>query len=210
MTQGTIGRCAVKRIGAVGLALFAAAVTVGASGYRLEDIRTMGDAEPHHMAKVVVVGIADDREVRNRFEDKLASNLTARGLRAIASHTVVPSLTALEDRERILATLEKEGVEGAVTVRAVGLDELGEKSWVAAWEAWIAKESTIRQLIERAIPLPPKRAKRYGIEFALWDARPGRLLWAARTGTCARKDLQSGVSDLLQLAIDGLKDAHWL
>ena len=200
----------MKRIGAVVLALVVWAAAAGEAGYRLEESRSIGEAAPRRMAKVLVVGIADDPKVRNRFEDKLAVHLIGRGLKAMASHSIVPSLTAMEDRERILAALEKEGVDGAITVRAVGLDEIGETGWAAGWEAWVAKESTIRELIEQTLPLPPKRAKRYGIEFALWDARPGHLLWAARTGTCARKDLQSGVSELLQLAIDGLKEAHWL
>ena len=202
----------MKRVGTVVLALVASAWAAGAgdSRYRLEDRRSVGDTAPRRMTKVLVVGIAEDPNVRNRFEDKLASHLIAKGLPAVASHSIVPSLTAIEDRERVLSAIERENVDGAITVRAVGLDEIGEEGWAAEWEAWVAKESTIRQLVERTLPLPPKRAKLYGIEFALWDARPGRLLWAARTGTCPRRELQQGVGDLLQLAIDGLKGAGWL
>lgn len=202
----------MSRIGAfvLALAMSASGLAAGGAGYRLEARRSVDDAEPRRLEKVLIVAISDDREVRNRFEDKFVTHLGARGIEAVTSHSLVPSLTAIGDRDRILAALEREGVDGAVTVRAVGLDESGEEEWTAAWAKWVGEVSTVRELIERTLPVPPKKAKRYGVEFALWDTRPARLLWAARTGTCTRKQLQSGVADLLQLAIDGLKDARRL
>ena len=190
-------------------AFAASAVAAGDSIYRLEDYRSHGEtvARP---TKLLVVAIADDPELRNRFEDKFVTHLRGREIGGIASHTLVPSLAEIGDRDKLLAELEKQGVDGVMTVRAVALDDLGEDAWVAAWKAWLAGESTVRQLIEQTLPLPPKRAKRYGIEFALWGGNPSRRLWAARTNTCSRNDLESGVGDLLQLAIDGLKDSRWL
>ena len=201
----------MTRIGAaiLALALSAAGADAGGAKYRLEEWKSIGGTAPSP-TKILVVAIADDPQVRNRFEDKFAAHLKTRNVEATASHSIVPSLTETQDREKILAALEKEGVDGVMTVRAVGLDDVGEEGWVADWRAWLASESTVRQLIEKTLPLPPKRAKRYGIEFALWGTTPGRRLWAARTGACTRDDLKSGVADLLRLAIDGLKDARWL
>jgi hypothetical protein len=191
------------------LALAASGAAAGDSIYRLEDSRSFGEtvARP---TKILVVAIADDPELRNRFEDKFVTHLRGREIGAVASHTLVPSLAELGDRDKLLAALENQGVDGVMTVRAVALDDLGEDAWVSGWKSWLAGESTVRQLIEQTLPLPPKRAKRYGIEFALWGGSPGRRLWAARTSTCTRNDLEAGVGDLLQLAIDGLKDGRWL
>jgi len=201
----------MTRIGAAILALVVSATGAVAGGatYRLEEWKSIGEPATRPN-KILVVAITDDAEVRNRFEDKFAAHLRTRKIEATASHSIVPSLTEPQDREKILATLEKEGVDGVMTVRAVGLDEIGEEGWVTDWRAWLDGDSTVRQLIERTLPVPPKRARRYGIEFALWGTTQGRRLWAARTGVCTRDDLESGVADLLRLAIDGLKDANWL
>jgi hypothetical protein len=194
---------------ALALALSAAGGAVGGDKFSLEESRSIGDPALRPK-KIMVVAIADDPQLRNRFEDKFVSHLRGRGIGATASHSIVPSLTKMEDREKVLAAIKKEGVDGVMTVRAVGLDETGTERWVADWKTWLASDSTVRQLIERTLPLPQKRAKLYGIEFALWGSDPGRRLWAARTGTCTRNDLESGVTDLLKLAIDALKEARWL
>ena len=181
-----------------------------ATPYRLEDRRAVGETAPYRLEKVLVLAIADDRDVRNLFEDKRASHLTARGIGAIASHAIVPDLTAPGDRDRILETLSRERVDAVLTVKATPIDKSDDAAWIGAWERFTAEPSTIRELVQRTLPLPEKRAKRYGIEFALWGTGPGKLHWAARTGACSRKQLSEGVADLLQLALDALKDDRWL
>lgn len=181
-----------------------------AAPYRLEDRRAIGETAPHRVEKILVLAIVDDRDIRNRFEDKLATHLTGRGIAAMASHSIVPDLTSPGDRDRILETLLRERVDAVLTVRAAPIAKSDDAAWIAEWERFTVESSTIRELVERTLPLPAKKAKRYGIEFALWGTGPGALHWAARTGTCTRKQLSEGVSDLLQLAIDDLKDARWL
>lgn len=178
--------------------------------YRLADGRIHPEAAPHRLTKLVVVGIADDQEVRHRFEDKFATHLRAREIGAVTSYSIVPDLREPGDRQRILDELSKEKVDGALTIRAVPLDDLDEKAWGEAWSAWADAPSTVRDLITKTVPVPKKKAKRYGIEIALWDVETAQPLWAARTAEVGRRDLQAGVGDLLQLTIDSLKDTPWL
>src|SRR4051812_10799881 len=100
---------------AVGVAAAAAAAVGGK--YALEESRSIvkPDTRP---TKILVVAIADDREIRNRFEDKFVSHLRGRGIMAMASHPIVPSLTRMEDRKKVLEAIKKEGVDGVLTVRA--------------------------------------------------------------------------------------------
>jgi hypothetical protein len=193
---------------ALALALTAAGASAGGDKYSLEEPRSI--AEPTSPPRnILVVAIADDPQIRNRFEDKFVSHLRGRGIMATASHPIVPSLTEMADREKILAAIAKEGVDGVMTVRAVSLDKTGKDRWAQDWHAWLESDSTVRQLVEQSLPLAKKKSKHYGIEFTLWSSA-GHKLWAARTGTCARSDLKSGVAELLQLAIDAMKDAHWV
>jgi hypothetical protein len=193
---------------ALALALTAAGAVAGGDPYSLEESRSI--AEPTSPPRtLLVVAIADDPQIRNRFEDKFVSHLRGREIMAKASHPIVPSLTQIEDREKVLAAIAKEGVGGVMTVRAVSLDETGKDRWAQDWHAWLESDSTIRQLVEQSLPLPKKKSKKYGIEFTLWGSG-GRKLWAARTGACSRSDLKSSTAELLQLAIDAMKDAHWV
>jgi hypothetical protein len=69
-----------------------------------------------------------------------------------------------------------------MTVRAVAVEDMREENWAAAWKSNLAKDSSVRDLIEQSLPLTQKPAIHYGVEFALWDRRTPGALWAARAG----------------------------
>jgi hypothetical protein len=187
-----------------------AAASLGADSLlRLADRRVDDTAAGVRLTNVLVVGISDDRDVRNRFEDRFVSNLRGRGVMASASHSIVPDLTDLEDRDRILEAIHAEGVDAVLTVRAIAIERHGESDWVAAWNAWAAAAATPRELIEASLPVSASKSKKLGIEFGLWDLRGPRRLWAARSDVVTRKQLDRGSEDLLLAAIGDLKDRGW-
>ncbi len=192
------------------LATFCMAALGASSVYEFADHRTNAEARPRKLHKLVVLAISDDREVRNRFEDKFVTHLKGKGFDALISHELVPDLTKPADRQSVLDALGREKVDGALTVRAVPLDGVGEKAWSEAWTAWADAPSTVRDLAERTIPVPKKKAMMYGVEIAVWDAEASRPLWAARTRPVSIRDLKAGVSELLRLTMESLKDTPWL
>jgi hypothetical protein len=202
----------MKRVVWISLALATCgALAFGARPvYELAEHRTNTDAAPRRLQKLLVIGISDDREVRNRLEDKFVTHFRGKGIEALTSHALVPDLTAPGDRESILEVLSREKVDGAMTVRAVSLDGLGEAAWGAAWTSWVEAPSTVRDLVRSTVPVPKKKSKIYGIELALWDVEATRPLWAARTRGISIRDLHEGVGDLLQLTIASLKETPWL
>ncbi len=202
----------MRRAGWISLALAAWCGLAAAESpvYQFADHRMNSEARPRRLQKIIVIAITDDREVRNRFEEKFVTHLKGKGFDALISHELVPDLTQPGDRQKILEALTRENVDGAITVRAVPLDGMDEKAWGAAWTAWVDAPSTVRELIQRTVPVPKKKAGRYGIEIALWDAEASRPLWAARTRGVSKGDLREGVGDLLRLTIEDLKETPWL
>jgi hypothetical protein len=202
----------MKRVVLAGIFIAAGAAVVWAGGpeYRLVESKTEGGSSARRLQKLIVLGISGDREIRNRFEDKLVTHFRGKGFEAIASHTLVPDLATPVSRDRLLEALAREKVDGAMTVRAVPVEKDGEEPWAAAWRAWADSPSTVADLVLKSIPAPVKKAKRYGIEFALWDLSTTRPVWAARTSVHTRGELSSGVGDLLQLAIGALEETPWL
>jgi hypothetical protein len=158
------------------------------------------------LTKILALGISDDRETRHRFEDKLVTHLRGRGLGAVTSYSIADDLTRPGDRDEILAALAREGVDGVLTVRAVPLDRDTEAAWPEAWAAWIDSPATVRELVERTLPLPAKPVRRYGAEITLWELGTGNRPWAARTTVCDRKELRKAASDLVQDTIAQLRE----
>ena len=158
------------------------------------------------LGNILVLGISDDREVRHRFEDKLVTHLRGRGVGASTSYSLVDDLAAPGDRDRILGALIEARVDGVLTVRAVPLDAAQEAAWPESWSAWIGSPTTVRELVEKTIPVPEKAAKRYGVEITLWELGTGNRPWAARTSVCSRKDLRKAAGTLMQETIAQLRE----
>ena len=141
------------------------------------------DFEQRLFQKVLIIGISDLAEERNLFEDKFLTHLRGEKVDGVPSHDIVPQLDWVEARAAIIAALEEKGVDGAITVRLVPLDDLKEEGWAEEWRRQAGPDVRVRDLIEQTLPIPEKRAKRYGIEVAMWDSTDWQVIWAARTDT---------------------------
>jgi hypothetical protein len=128
----------------------------------------------------------------------------------VPSHELVPQLDKVEHRTAIVVALEDMGVDGAITIRLVPLDDRTEEDWDDEWRGQTESDTRIRGLIEKTLPVPEKQAKRYGVEVALWESGGWSMIWAARTDTYKRKELEDEAAPFVQLTIAALRDAGLL
>jgi hypothetical protein len=186
--------------------LAATMVLLGASGrYRLID-RWENPDDHLRFKKFLIVGISNIKEARNQFENNFVSQLRGRDIEALASYRIVPNLVGIDDAERdkILTILEDEKIDGVITVRAVRLKDLSEEDWIATWKKQVESDGTIRELIEETLPLADEKAKKYGVELAVWDVETGVRFWAGRTNVLNRKQLSKGVPEFVRGVIGAL------
>ena len=186
--------------------LTATVVLLGANGtYRLVN-RWQNPDEHLRFKKFLVVGISDVKEARHQFENNFVSQLRGRDIEGVASYTIVPNLIGIDDAEadKILTAVEELKVDGVITVRSVPLIDLAEEEWIAAWKEQVVSDGTIRELIDESLPLADAKAKRYGVELAVWDVETGVRFWAGRTNVLKRKQLSKGVPEFVRGVIGAL------
>jgi hypothetical protein len=68
---------------------------------------------------VLVIGAAQKDEVRRHFEDECVRLLGARGVRAVASHTVIPRENML-DKDTVVAGVRELGLDSVLLTRVLG------------------------------------------------------------------------------------------
>jgi hypothetical protein len=186
--------------------VIATVLLLGASGkYRLID-RWENPEDHLRFKKFLVVGISEIREARHQFENNFVSQLRGRDIEGMASYRFVPTLVGIDDAERdkILAIIEEEKIDGVITVRAVPLKNLSEEAWISSWKKRVASDSTLRELIEESLPLVDEKAKRYGVELTVWDVETGARFWGGRTNVLNRKQLSKGVPEFVRGVIGAL------
>ena len=174
--------------------------------HRLVSEWTEPDFGTPRFEKIFIIGIADLTEARKQFEDKFVSHLRSRNIDGVPSHSLVPQLDRVEDRTAIVVALEDLGVDAAITVRLVPLDDQTEKEWEDAWRRQTESAPRIRSLIEESLPPPEKKAKRYGVEVALWESGDWSMVWAARSDSYKRKELTKEAAYFVELTISSLRD----
>jgi hypothetical protein len=183
-----------------------ALLLLGASSHgRIVEQRTAEDYQGPEFRKLIVVGITDDLEARKNFENKFVSHLRGRGIGGVTSYSLVPDLAAEEDEERIVREIEAQGIDGAITVRVLGLREpLTVEAWIAAWDEATRGEADLRELIDESLPVSKSWAKRYGVEAALWKTEGWERIWAGRTEPMSRKQLRKRSGAFVQSVMDRL------
>ena len=200
-----------KRI-VVALAAVAFILPAIAIGEEHRLVEEWNDPEFEHrrFRKLLIIGIAGLTEERKLFEGRFLSHLRSRNIDGVMSHSIVPHLDQVEDRVAIMVALEEMGVDGAITVRLVPLQDITEAAWAEDWGRQTGSDIRIRGLIEQTLPVPEKPAKRYGVEVALWDADGWDMIWAARTDTYKRRELKHEAAPFVQLTIVTLRNAGLL
>lgn len=194
---------------AVSLALcvLLTAGAVAKEGHRLAEQWSGSAPATGGYRTIFVIGIADLTEERKHFENKFVSRLRTAGLDGVTSHSIVPHLDQVGDGLAVLEALEEKGVDAAITVRLVPLDDRTEENWSEAWRRGATSENRIRKLIDETLPVSGREGKRYGVEVALWDALGWRLTWAARSDPYGREELADESGNFVRLTLDALTDA---
>ena len=75
------------------------------------------------LQKILVIGIIKDDIKRRSFEQEFASLITANGRTAVASYTLMPDLESADQKEEVLAAVEKVGADGVLVVTLQGVSK---------------------------------------------------------------------------------------
>jgi len=199
----------IRRRALLGSLVLVSLLFLGATvDIRVVEQWTAPTAKAETFGKLLVVAITDDRETRNRFEDKFVSHLRGRGIHGVTSHSIVPDLQVIEDIHAVIDRIQELEIDGAISIRLAPLDARTEADWSAAWREEAEAEGTLRELIEATLPVVETKAKKYGVEVALWGTMERSRIWAGRTGSYKRKQLSKGAGGFVQNVMQALKDAR--
>ena len=75
------------------------------------------------LQKILVIGIIKDDIKRRSFEEEFASLITGNGRTGIASYTLLPDLKSADQKEEILAVVDKVGADGVMIVTLQGVSK---------------------------------------------------------------------------------------
>ena len=174
--------------------------------HRLDEQWRNPDYERRKFQNMIVVGITQDQQARRNFENKFVSFLRGKSVGGVTSYSLAPNLQNPPSREAILEQVVAQGIDGAISVRLVPLvGKTAEDDWANAWNAQIESGETLRELVQATLPPQAVKAKTYGVEVALWDAKSGTRVWSGRTPPYKKKQLSKNTGEFVTMVMHALK-----
>lgn len=168
--------------------------------------------------KLLVVGITKDGQVRRTFEDIFSSQLRARGVQAVAGHTVITGGQA--DETALAEAVKKSGADAVITTRVVAIDTrtgvspgyvtyFGAPVYPYGYYPSPGAGATLYGYYANtswAVYQPPTAYsyEEATLESNLFESRSGRLVWAGTTVTFDTKATAKASADLAIIVIEAL------
>jgi hypothetical protein len=76
------------------------------------------------LKKVLVIVLAQEKSVREQFENVLANQLSDRGVEVFRGYKVLPDLATKPDRETVVAKVRELGVDSVLVARSISKKEI--------------------------------------------------------------------------------------
>ncbi len=156
--------------------------------------------------KIMVIGVAKQPDDRRAYEEEFVRQLNAKGVTAIASHTIIPR-DKMRDRDTIVRNIEGLGIDGVIITRLKEVKDkkqfFGENDTVPydnynnMYEYYnssfvIAPSSRTRN---------PTNYQKFGFESNLYDTETEKLVFSLASNTYAQDNIQKRLGSYIKTVV---------
>jgi hypothetical protein len=183
-----------------------AALLLGACASNTQVVNSWKDPNvpPRHFKKVLAVFISPDAALRRSAEDELARKLEG----AVPAYTVLPD-SIMRDREKAEAWVKREGYDGAVIMRPVGLDQettyvpgqayVVPAGYASMWRYWGSGWAYAYD------PGYVRKDQVVSVESNVYSVADEKLVWASRTKTYNPESVRELVDEIVDQTVAVMK-----
>lgn len=171
------------------------------------------------LRNVMVMGAIRDSSSRRIYEDRMVAALTALGVRAVPSYTVLPDDGPVTE-ERLRRAVAEAGVSHAMVTRIINVTTQVNVSpgmvmgpgwgpgwgWGGGWgPGWGGMAGYYNTMWATTIPPSVTTTQNVHADTRVFDARSAAVLWSAATTTATGSDtLQRLIDQFVQLIVTTL------
>jgi len=169
----------------------------------------------HVMDDVLIIALTKDETMRRLYEDTFVEKLSADGLKAIASYTLLKS-DIKPTKEAVEAAVMEAGATSVLITRYIGSDT--KENYVPPQVSYAYRDPFYRgmygyyPLAYREVYSPGYTVSvtTVSLESNLYDAKNGTLVWATRSESVNPKMTKQFVNELVDLFTQDLKKSGLL
>ena len=145
--------------------------------------------------KVLVICLVKESVIRNTLEDDLTAQFNSRGVEAVQSYSLLPSLENI-DKETVRAKVGEIHADGVFLVRRMGKES---RDVVTAQFTFNGYDVLAQQVVLNTVDV-------YKVETSLFEAKKGGLVWQAPSETYDDDALMKVITNFALLMVKKLSE----
>jgi len=191
------------------IAAFTCLFLISCSSTKLTSTWTDPQYRGSQYSHLLVIGVAEQEDIRRSFEEKFVERLEAGGIKAVESYSVMSKDQKI-DKETILAVVEKTGADGVLLTYLVAVKE---KEVASPGPTYSRADDyhggTIPDLSSayeyRSSPQYYTTRVKVRLETNLYDAKTEQKVWSARSRTLNPKSDTALMDSVIDSLVKDLK-----
>jgi len=201
-------------LGRLAIAAFTCLFLISCSSTKLTSTWTDPKYRGSQYSHLLVIGVADQEDIRRSFEEKFVERLEAGGIKAVESSSVMSKDQKI-DKETILAVVEKTEVDGVLLTYLLAVEEKEVANPGATYSrADDYHGGTIPDLSSaydyRSGPQYYTTRVKVRLETNLYDAKTEQKVWSARSRTLNPKSDTALMDSVIDSLVKDLKKNKFL
>jgi len=161
------------------------------------------DFSSQKFKKIMVLGVAKQPANRNLYEDKFVQHLEARGIKAIASHTLIP-FDEMREKEKIVQHIDGQGFDGVIITRLRNLKEKAPIGRQRNMHAYYSDSFTFVSVYDTPGTANLTYQQKYSLESKLYDARTEKPVFSLSSDTVAQNDVAKRLDSYIRTVVNKL------
>lgn len=165
--------------------------------------------------KIMVIGVAKQPPQRRSYEDEFVRQLQAKGVKAIASHTLIPR-DKMRDRDTITQNIEGLGVDGVIITRLKEVNDkkqfFGEKDKIPYdnYNNMYEYYNSSFVMAPSSHSRNPTNYQKFGFESNLYDTETEKLVFSLVSNTYAQDNIQERLGSYIKTVVTKLSQNNLL
>jgi hypothetical protein len=183
------------------------------SNAKMVHSQTTPEFKPGTVRKVYIVGVAEDKGLRRKYEDAFVADLKKRDLDAGVSYEMVPDLSKV-DKEAVAASLRKEGYSHVLVTRIVRIEDketyvppstmsVGVGGYPGYYGGWYPYMSMSYGYVTS--PGYTTIQRQVGLETNIYDLGNEKMIYTGMTDVFAGEETGSRVVEFIETVVWDLR-----
>lgn len=157
----------------------------------------------NQLDNLLIIGVTTRSTRRRVFEDRFVDALAARGVKAVASYTLITSTINLE-REQVQAAIRGQNINAVLVTRLTGVEREKVYSLPSSYDYYRDFNGYYDHVLQQTNTGYYAQYRVLTLETNLWDAATGELIWQLQSQAIDASQPRHVIEDQINLAIDTL------